>query len=172
MPPTCKQHGLAGVVSLAAASDKSFGADPRGGPWVSVLRRDRGFAEAYARMDRRRVRLLLTVMARTLFDRDTAPGAEPEDLLRLDVPASDRPGRAITRTRSRRRAIFEECLDRARNTGMFPTEQTKTAADIVSGPRASVCLVRLAHQIERSFRKQIFDRRRSRHDALLDGCTE
>ena len=36
-----QQHGLAGVVKLAGESDKSFGADPRRGPWVSVLRRDR-----------------------------------------------------------------------------------------------------------------------------------
>ena len=29
-------------------------------------------------------------MARTLIDRDTACGAEPEDLMRLDIPALDR----------------------------------------------------------------------------------
>ncbi|PYR56153.1 MAG: alpha/beta hydrolase, partial [Acidobacteria bacterium] len=38
-----RQHGLAGVVALARESDKPFGGDPRGGPWVSVLRRDRAF---------------------------------------------------------------------------------------------------------------------------------
>lgn len=87
-----QQHGLAGVVSLAAGGDKSFGADPRGGPWVSVIRRDAAFAEAYARQDVDRYKLLVTAMGRTLFDRDTAPGAEPEDLLRLDVPALVVPG--------------------------------------------------------------------------------
>ncbi len=41
-----KAHGLAGVVELAKTGDKSFGADPRGGPWVAVLRRDASFAAA------------------------------------------------------------------------------------------------------------------------------
>jgi hypothetical protein len=31
--------------------------------------------------------MIVAGMARLLFDRDTAPGPEPEDLLRLDVPA-------------------------------------------------------------------------------------
>src|SRR5512140_1942122 len=31
-----KHHGLEQVVALANNSDKSFGQDPRGGPWVSV----------------------------------------------------------------------------------------------------------------------------------------
>ena len=46
-----QQHGLDGVVALARAGDKSFGGDPRGGPWVSVIRRDMAFAEAYAGFD-------------------------------------------------------------------------------------------------------------------------
>src|SRR5437762_6491001 len=46
-----QQHGLAGVVKLARESDKSFGGDPRGGPWVSVVRRARAFADMYARLD-------------------------------------------------------------------------------------------------------------------------
>lgn len=32
-------------------------------------------------------------MGRTLLDRDTAPGAEPEDLMRIDIPALVIPGR-------------------------------------------------------------------------------
>src|SRR5438067_2270713 len=46
-----QQHGLAGVIKLARESEKSFGGDPRGGPWVSVLRRDSAFADAYAALD-------------------------------------------------------------------------------------------------------------------------
>ena len=87
-----QQHGLGGVVKLARETDKSFGGDPRGGPWVSVLRRDPAFADAYTRLDPDAYRLLLSVTARTLFDRDTAPGAEPEELLRLDLPTLVVPG--------------------------------------------------------------------------------
>jgi pimeloyl-ACP methyl ester carboxylesterase len=107
-----RQHGLSGVVRLADESDKSFGGDPRGGPWVSLLRRDRGFAEAFAALDPDAYTLLLTVTARTLFDRDTAPGAEPEELLRLDTPTLIVPGRDHAHAISAAR-YFEECFKRA-----------------------------------------------------------
>src|SRR5712664_1633584 len=40
------QHGLAAVAALVAKEGKAFGADPRGGPWASVLRHDPAFAAA------------------------------------------------------------------------------------------------------------------------------
>jgi pimeloyl-ACP methyl ester carboxylesterase len=106
-----KAHGLDAVVSLAA-SGRSFGEDPRGGPWASVIGRDPTFAQAYAANDPARYQLLVTAMGRALFDRDTAPGAEPEDLLRLDVPALIVPGRDHTHTISAARYL-EECLPNA-----------------------------------------------------------
>ena len=87
-----QQHGLEAVVELAKQG-KSFGQDARGGPWVSVLRREPSFAEAYIRQDVERYKLLVLSMGRTLIDRDTVPGAEPEDLLQLDLPALIVPGR-------------------------------------------------------------------------------
>ena len=107
-----REHGLSGVVTLARGSDKSFGGDPRGGPWVAVLRRDPAFAEAYARLDADAYRLLLSVTARTLFDRDTAPGAEPEDLLRLDLPTLVVPGRDHAHAPSAARYLHE-CFKRS-----------------------------------------------------------
>lgn len=107
-----QQHGFAGVVAFAGMTDKSFGGDPRGGPWVSVVRRDKAFAEAYTKLDPDAYRLLMTVTARTLFDRDTAPGAEPEDLLRLDIPTLIVPGRDHAHAVSAAR-YFEECFRRA-----------------------------------------------------------
>ena len=79
-------HGLAEVVALATTSGKSFGEDPRGGPWASVIRRDPSFAASYARQDVNAYRAVVDDMCRALLDRDTAPGAEPEDLLKLDIP--------------------------------------------------------------------------------------
>ena len=119
-----QQHGLAGVVALARESDKSFGGDPRGGPWVSVLRRDPAFAEAYAALDPDAYRLLLAVTARTLFDRDTAPGAEPEDLMRLDLPALIVPGRDHAHAVSAAR-YFEECFKRAEYWDVPVDQQTE-----------------------------------------------
>ena len=43
-----QQNGLEAVVALAARNGKPFGADPRGGPWASVIKTDAGFAAAFA----------------------------------------------------------------------------------------------------------------------------
>ena len=107
-----RQHGLDQVVLLARRGDKSFGQDPRGGPWVAVIRRDAEFAASYVRRDVDRYTQLVAGMARELFDRDTAPGAEPEDLLQLTVPALIVPGRDATHATSAARYL-EECLRNA-----------------------------------------------------------
>jgi pimeloyl-ACP methyl ester carboxylesterase len=106
-----EHHGLDGVVALVTAGGnrKSFGEDPRQGPWASVIRRDPAFAEAYARQDASRYKLLVTGMGRTLIDRDTAPGAEPEDLMLLEIPAIVVPGRDAGHAISAARYL-EECL--------------------------------------------------------------
>jgi hypothetical protein len=51
-------------------------------------------------------------MVRTLFDRDTVPGAEPEDLMRLDLPALIVPGQDASHATSAARYL-QECLPRA-----------------------------------------------------------
>ncbi len=122
-----QQHGLDGVVALATSTDKSFGADPRGGPWVSVLRRDQAFAARYVEQDVDKYKLLLTGTARTLFDRDTAPGAEPEDLMRLDVHALIVPGRDHAHAISAARYL-EECLPRSQYWDMPVEGQTDATA--------------------------------------------
>jgi pimeloyl-ACP methyl ester carboxylesterase len=107
-----EENGLDRVVTLARSSDKSFGQDPRGGPWVSVLRRDRDFAASYVRQDVQQYTRLVVAMARALLDRDTAPGAAPEDLLKLSIPALVVPGQDATHATSAARYL-EECLPQA-----------------------------------------------------------
>jgi pimeloyl-ACP methyl ester carboxylesterase len=107
-----QQHGLEGVVTLVAKDGKPFGADPRGGPWASVLKHDRDFAANYAKQNVDAYKLIVAGMVRALFDRDTAPGAEPEDLMRLDIPALIVPGRDAAHATSAARYL-EECLPRA-----------------------------------------------------------
>jgi pimeloyl-ACP methyl ester carboxylesterase len=104
-----QQNGLEAVVALVAKDGKPFGADPRGGPWASVLRHDRAFAEAYPKQNIDQYKLIVAGMARTMFDRDTAPGAEPEDLLRLNVPTLIVPGRDAAHATSAARYL-EECI--------------------------------------------------------------
>jgi pimeloyl-ACP methyl ester carboxylesterase len=122
-----RQHGLEQVVSLAKSSDKSFGEDPRGGPWISVLRRDAAFADAYVRLNVERYTQLVAGMARTLLDRDTAPGAEPEDLLQLDIPALIVPGGDATHAMSAARYL-QECLPKSQYWDVPVSEQTEANA--------------------------------------------
>lgn len=121
------EHGLGGVVALATSSDHGFTQDPRVGPWVSVIRADPAFAEAYRNLDPSRYQIILTGMARLLFDRDTAPGPEPEDLLRVGIPALVVPGHDDSHATSAARYL-EECLPRAEYWDVPVSEQTERTA--------------------------------------------
>jgi hypothetical protein len=101
--------GLGAVVELALASTKTFGGDPRIGPWASVIRRNPQFAAEYAAFDLDSYKLIVAGMGRVLFDRDTAPGAEPEDLLRCQIPALIIPGGDNSHATSAARYLGE-CL--------------------------------------------------------------
>ena len=122
-----QRNGLEAVVALVAKDGKAFGADPRGGPWASVLKHDRAFAEAYAKQNVEAYKLIATGMARALFDRDTAPGAEPEDMLRLDIPALVVPGNDASHATSAARYL-QECLPRADYWDVPVAGQTEDAA--------------------------------------------
>jgi pimeloyl-ACP methyl ester carboxylesterase len=122
-----REQGLAGVVDLVQRDGKPFGADPRGGPWASVIKRDSAFAAGYARLDPAEYERTVVGMARALLDRDTAPGAEPEDLLKLDIPALVVPGRDESHATSAARYL-EECLPRAEYWDAPPAAQTEEAA--------------------------------------------
>jgi pimeloyl-ACP methyl ester carboxylesterase len=119
-----EQEGLAGVVALVRREGKPFNAEPRGGPWASVIKNDRAFADVYARLDAGNYRQVVAGMCRILFDRDTAPGAAPEDLLRLDIPALIVPGRDPSHATSAARYL-EECLPRAEYWDVPPEGQTE-----------------------------------------------
>jgi pimeloyl-ACP methyl ester carboxylesterase len=119
-----QEHTLAQVVELVTAEGKPFNADPRGGPWATLIRRDRAFAESYARQDADDYKLIVAGMARALLDRDTAPGAEPEDLLRLDIPALIVPGQDASHATSAARYL-EECLPRAEYWNVPVADQTE-----------------------------------------------
>jgi pimeloyl-ACP methyl ester carboxylesterase len=122
------QHsGLEQVAALVASTGKSFGEDPRGGPWASVLRHDRRFVEDFIRQDVEKYKLTITAMGRTLFDRDTSPGAEPEDLMRLDIPSLIIPGRDAAHATSAARYL-EECLPDAEYWDAPVGDQTEATA--------------------------------------------
>lgn len=117
------EKSLDAVVALVRSEGNSFGNDPRGGPWAAIIRHDVAFAEAYAKQDIEKYKLIVSGMGRTLVDRDTAPGAEPEELLQLDIPALIVPGRDASHATSAAR-YFEECLPGADYWDLPVAEQT------------------------------------------------
>jgi pimeloyl-ACP methyl ester carboxylesterase len=121
-----QKNGLQAVVELTATEGKPFGADPRGGPWASVLKHDRAFAESYAAQNVEQYKLVVSAMARTLIDRDTAPGAEPEDMLRLNIPALIVPGNDAAHATSAARYL-SECLVNSQYWDVPVEQQTETA---------------------------------------------
>ncbi len=121
------QHSLADVAALAMRDGKTFGEDPRVGPWASVLRRERAFAEAFAALDREQYKRIVSDTSRALYDRDTAPGAEPEELLRLAIPALVVPGRDASHATSAARYL-EECLPESQYWDVLPEGQTEASA--------------------------------------------
>ena len=121
------EEGLAGVVELARASDTGFGKDPRIGPWAPVIRNDPDFAAQYAAMNVEDYKQIVASLPRALIDRDTAPGAEPEELMELDIPALIVPGKDKAHATSAARYL-EECLSGSEYWDVLPGEQTEANA--------------------------------------------
>ncbi len=107
-----EENGLRAVVDLVRGHDKSFSQDPRGGPWGQPIRNSDQFAAGYGALDKARYLLTVTAMVRGLIDRDTAPGAEPEDLMNLDIPSLIVPGADDFHATSAARYL-QECLSGA-----------------------------------------------------------
>jgi pimeloyl-ACP methyl ester carboxylesterase len=107
-----REHGITAVVDLVRRDGKPFGADPRGGPWASVIKRDEGFAATYAKRDLDSYASDVQRMMVTLLDRDTAPGAEPSELMKLGLPTHIVPGRDESHATSAARYL-EECIPNA-----------------------------------------------------------
>ncbi|MBT8455178.1 MAG: alpha/beta hydrolase [Alphaproteobacteria bacterium] len=122
-----EENGLQAVVDLVRSHDKNFSADPRGGPWGQPIRNSDAFARTYAALDLPRYLLTARGMMEGLFDRDTAPGAMPEDLLQLDIPTLIVPGADGFHATSAAR-YFEECLKGSDYWDVPPDGQTGDTA--------------------------------------------
>lgn len=118
-----RASGLQAVVDLK--DPKPFNADPKGGPWASVIRHDKAFAAAYVKTAG--YEKIVEQMCRNLFDRDTSPGAEPEALMKLDIPAIIIPGKDESHATSAARYL-EECLPKSQYWDVLPEAQTESSA--------------------------------------------
>jgi pimeloyl-ACP methyl ester carboxylesterase len=120
-----KTAGLEGVVEHVKREGKAFNADPKGGPWAAPIRTDKAFAADFVKA--KNYEQTVEQMRRNLLDRDTAPGAEPEALLKLDIPALIIPGKDESHATSAARYL-EECLPRAQYWDVLPDAQTEAAS--------------------------------------------
>ena len=119
-----RQEGLSAVAALVEKDGKPFGGDPRGGPWASVLKHDRDFTSAYIKQDTAAYTDIVANVAKALLDRDTAPGAEPQDLMRLSIPTLVVPGKDTSHATSAARYL-EECIPGAEYWDVPPVDQTE-----------------------------------------------
>lgn len=123
-----QREGLKGVVELVQREGKPFNADPRGGPWAAVIKADAEFASRYAAMDVEKYKIIVDGILRTMFDRDTAAGAEPEDLMQLETPALVVPGYDNFHGTSAARYL-QECLPKSEYWDASLEQQTREAAE-------------------------------------------
>ena len=122
-----QKNGLRAVVDLVHSQDKNFSQDPRGGPWGQPIRNSADFAKAYGELDIARYVDTVTAMYRGLIDRDTAPGAEPEDLMKLTIPSLIVPGDDDFHSISAARYLHE-CLGGSQYWDVAAAEQTERNA--------------------------------------------
>lgn len=120
-----RERGMAGVVELARSHDRGFGKDPRIGPWGQVIRTAPSFAEAFVTMDRDGYLAMVADTVEGLLDRDTAPGAEPEELFGVKAPALIIPGQDTSHATSAARYL-QECLERSDYWDVPVSDQTRT----------------------------------------------
>jgi len=122
-----EENGLSAVVDLVRSHDKNFSSDPRGGPWGQPIRNSEGFANIYAALALPKYLLTVRGMMAGLFDRDTAPGAEPEDLMCLSIPTLIVPGADGFHATSAARYL-QECLSGSDYWNVPPEAQTEETA--------------------------------------------
>ena len=117
-----KEKGLQGVIERARGG-KSFWMDPEAGPWATLIARDGGFADRFAAQDTERYLGIVISTGRSLFDRDTAPGAEPEEVLGVRAPSLIIPGDDPSHATSGAHYL-RELLPKADFWNVMPPEQT------------------------------------------------
>ena len=94
-----------------------------GKPACSRIVADADFAANFASQDQDRYLAMVGLMGQVLFDRDTATGPEPQELMSLKVPAVIIPGADEAHATSVARYL-QECLDGCRYHDVPIDEQT------------------------------------------------
>ncbi len=117
-----REKGLEATVERAREK-KSFWDDPESGPWAPCIARDNTFARTFAAQDRDRYLGIVAASGPRLFDRDTASGAAPEEIMGVKAPALIVPGDDPSHATSAAHYL-RECLPNADFWNVMPPEQT------------------------------------------------
>lgn len=117
-----KQNGLQGVIAKARGG-KSFWMDADGGPWTTEIARNNAFAQSFANQNLDRYLGIILTTGRTLFDRDTAPGAEAEEVMGIKAPSLIIPGDDASHATSGAHYL-RELLPNSDFWNVMPPEQT------------------------------------------------
>jgi pimeloyl-ACP methyl ester carboxylesterase len=117
-----RQNGLTGVIERARGG-KSFWMDPEAGPWAIEIARNPDFAEKFANQNLERYLGIVLTSGQGLYDRDTAPGAEPEEVMGIESPALIIPGDDSSHATSGAHYL-RELLPRADFWNVMPPEQS------------------------------------------------
>lgn len=115
-------EGLEGVAARASKGT-TFWTDPESGPWASVMAREKSFREQFVAQDLDRYLGLIATSAAGLFDRDTAPGAAPEEIMGVKAPALIVPGDDPSHATSGAHYL-RECLPQPEFWNVMPPEQS------------------------------------------------
>ena len=127
-----KQNGLNAVIERAR-DKKNFWLDPETGPWAGLLARDEKFAERFARQSLNRYLGLILTSGRSMFDRDTATGAEAEEVMGIAAPTLVIPGDDQSHATSAAHYL-RELMAQAEFWNFMPPEQsTQKVCDRVLG---------------------------------------
>ena len=121
-----RKNGLQATVELAREKP-NFMLSKESGPWASVIAKDTVFAKEYAEQDMDRYLALVGTMGRTLFDRDSVPGVETEELMALKTPSLVIPGWDEYHTQSAARFV-QECLPNVEYWDATLEQQTASAS--------------------------------------------
>jgi hypothetical protein len=97
--------------------------DSEGGPWATEIARNNAFAASFASQDPERYLGIILTSGRSLFDRDTAPGAEPEEAVGIKAPALIVPGDDPSHATSAAHYL-RELLQKSDFWNVMPPEQT------------------------------------------------
>ncbi len=117
------EKGLAAVVQYSREKNAHFHQNALVGPWGWVIANNAEFARSFVERDLDGYVTMVRAIGPAMFDRDTVPGADAEELLTIKAPAMIIPDDTVHHAPSGARYL-KECLPSAVFHDVLPAKQT------------------------------------------------